>query len=264
MKKKILLIGGAGYIGSVITQFFLSKGYNVKCLDVLIYSQKHSLEPFLKNKNYEFIYGDLRSYNKIKNLFKEVTDIVILAGLVGDPITKKYPKESEKINYIALKNFIDNCNGKKLDKVIFVSTCSNYGLIDNNKVANESYNLNPLSNYAKQKVAMENYIMSLKGNVDYSITILRFATAFGISPRMRFDLIVNHFVKDAVLNGKLDIVFRASMKVESSYPHLMKMVISIISLPETMAENTRNIKTQKLLRISFLMSYILTGMKILF
>ena len=205
MKKKILLIGGAGYIGSVITQFFLSKGYNVKCLDALIYSQKHSLEPFLKNKNYEFIYGDLRSYNKIKNLFKEVTDIVILAGLVGDPITKKYPKESEKINYIALKNFIDNCNGKKLDKVIFVSTCSNYGLIDNNKVANESYNLNPLSNYAKQKVAMENYIMSLKGNVDYSITILRFATAFGISPRMRFDLVVNEFTRELYLKNNIII-----------------------------------------------------------
>ena len=205
MKKKILLIGGAGYIGSVVTQFFLSKDYKIRCFDALIYSQKHCIELFLKNKNYEFIFGDLRSCKKIKNLFNGVTDIVILAGLVGDPITKKYPNESQKINYIALKNFIDNCKGKKLDKVIFISTCSNYGLIDNNEVADENYNLNPLSNYTKQKVAIENYIMSLKGNVDYSTTILRFATAFGISPRMRFDLVVNEFTRELYLKNNIII-----------------------------------------------------------
>ena len=93
MSKTILLIGGAGYIGTALTENFLSKHYKVKCLDALIYSQQYCIEPFLKKKNYEFIFGDIRDYVQNEKLFKGATDIVILAGLVGDPITKKYPKE---------------------------------------------------------------------------------------------------------------------------------------------------------------------------
>ncbi len=203
MSKKILLVGGAGYIGSVLTEKFLKKNYKVKCLDVLIYSQRYCIKPFLKKKNYEFIFKDIRNCAQVKNLFKEITDVVILSGLVGDPITKKYPKVSKEINYFALKNFIKKCNGKKLAKVIFVSTCSNYGFINNNDIADENYNLNPLSNYSKYKVEIENYIMSLNGQVDYSPTILRFATAFGISPRMRFDLTVNEFTREMYLKNKI-------------------------------------------------------------
>ena len=203
MSKKILLVGGAGYIGSIITKNFLLKNYKIKCLDALIYSQENSTEPFLKNKNYEFILGDIRDCNKIDNLFDGITDVVILASLVGDPITKKYPEASKKINYIAIKNFLNECKGKNLEKVIFISTCSNYGLTNNNEIADENYILNPLSNYAKYKVAIENYIMSLQGKIDYSPTILRFATAFGISPRMRFDLTVNEFTRELFLKNSI-------------------------------------------------------------
>ena len=203
MNKNILLVGGAGYIGTAITQDFLKKNYKIKCIDALIYSQQYCTKFFLKNKNYKFILGDIRDNKKNKDLFDGITDVVILAGLVGDPITKKYPKESESINYIALKNFIDKCKNKKIEKVIFVSTCSNYGLINKDEVANEDHILNPLSSYAKHKVAIENYLMSLKGQVDYSPTILRFATAFGISPRMRFDLTVNEFTRELYLKNNI-------------------------------------------------------------
>ena len=145
MSKKILLIGGAGYIGSALAENFLRRDYKVKCVDALIYSQRYCIEPFFKKKNFEFILSDIRNFTKTKNLFKGITDVVILAGLVGDPITKKYPKESKEINFVALKNLIDECKGKNLEKVIFVSTCSNYGLIKNNDKADENYTLNPLS-----------------------------------------------------------------------------------------------------------------------
>jgi len=203
MIKKILLIGGAGYIGSVLTNNFLLKNYKVTCLDALIYSQQYCIERFLKEKNYKFILGDIRNYTQLNKLFNGITDVIILAGLVGDPITKKYPEASKQINYIALKNFIKECKGKSLEKVIFVSTCSNYGLINKEDIADENYALNPLSNYAKHKVAIENYIMSLNGQVDYCPTVLRFATAFGISPRMRFDLTINEFTRELYLQNEL-------------------------------------------------------------
>ena len=205
MNKKILLIGGAGYIGTALSNDFLSKKYKIKCFDSLIYSQNYCIKSLVKNANYDFILGDLRNYNNIDNLLDGITDVIILAGLVGDPITKKYPELSKEINYIALKNFIDKCNGKKLDKIIFISTCSNYGLIDKDDLADENYDLNPLSDYAKHKVEIENYIMSLKGKVDFSPTVLRFATAFGLSPRMRFDLTVNEFTRDLFLKNKIDV-----------------------------------------------------------
>lgn len=205
MNKKILLVGGAGYIGTVLTDYFLKKGYKIKCLDALIYPKQEVPNKFLKNKNYEFIHGDIRDLISIKKSLKKVDNIVILAGLVGDPITKKYPKQSEDINYFGIKNFIDNCSDKNIHKLIFVSTCSNYGIINNNQKADENFNLKPLSSYAKHKVEIEKYILSLKNKVSYSPTILRFATAFGLSPRMRFDLTVNHFTKELAEEKILNI-----------------------------------------------------------
>ena len=143
MKKKILLVGGAGYIGTVISNDFLLKEYKIKCFDSLIYSQNYCIKSLLKNENYEFILGDLKNYNNIDNLLEGITDVVILAGLVGDPITRKYPKLSKEINYVALKSFIEKCNGKKLEKIILISTCSNYGLIDRDDMADENHVLNP-------------------------------------------------------------------------------------------------------------------------
>ena len=205
MNKKILLVGGAGYIGTVLTDYFLKKGYKIKCLDALIYPKQEVPNKFLKNKNYEFIHGDIRDLISIKKSLKKVDNIVILAGLVGDPITKKYPKQSEDINYFGIKNFIDNCSDKNIHKLIFVSTCSNYGIIDDSQKADENFNLKPLSSYAKHKVEIEKYILSLKNKVSYSPTILRFATAFGLSPRMRFDLTVNHFTKELAEEKILNI-----------------------------------------------------------
>ena len=205
MNKKILLVGGAGYIGTVLTDYFLKKDYKIKCLDALIYPKQEIANKFLKNKNYEFIHGDIRDLISINKSLKEVDNIVILAGLVGDPITKKYPKQSEDINYFGIKNFIDNCSDKNIHKLIFVSTCSNYGIIDDSQKADENFNLKPLSSYAKHKVEIEKYILSLKNKVSYSPTILRFATAFGLSPRMRFDLTVNHFTKELAEKKILNI-----------------------------------------------------------
>jgi nucleoside-diphosphate-sugar epimerase len=129
--------------------------------------------------------------------------VVILAGLVGDPITKKYPEASEKVNDVGIKSCIDFFDDKAIDNLIFISTCSNYGLIKEDELADEDFELNPLSLYAKAKVGAEKYLLSKKGKVNYTATVLRFATAFGLSPRMRFDLSVSEFVRDLFFGEEL-------------------------------------------------------------
>ncbi len=204
MKKKILVVGGEGYIGQIVCNKLLEKNCEVISYDNLIYEQQTNNE-IIDNNNYEFVNADIRDLIKIRENLKKVNAVIILAGLVGDPITKKYPELSEEINQKGIKNLIDECVGSNIGNVIFVSTCSNYGLIENNQLAKEDHELNPLSSYARDKVNIENYILSLKGKVSSCITILRFATAFGLSSRMRYDLTVNEFTRDIFNSTKLEV-----------------------------------------------------------
>ena len=205
MNNKILLIGGAGYIGAVTIRHLLDKKYNVTCLDNLIYDNSYSLNEFEKNREFNFIFGDLRNDLLMNELLSKCDAVVILAGLVGDPITKKYPEISEQINNIGIKKLINYCKNKKIEKIVFVSTCSNYGLNETSLALNEETELKPISLYAKQKVEVEKFILSQKNNLDCSPTILRFSTAFGLSPRMRFDLTINQFTKSIFEDEELEV-----------------------------------------------------------
>jgi len=208
VEKTILIIGGAGYIGPVLTSHFLAAGYKVNCLDLLLYQNDICVTQYLGNPNYRFIYGDMSDLSAMNRALEGVTDVVLLAGLVGDPITKKYPAASHAINDVGILSCINYLNGKGLDRVVFVSTCSNYGLIKSNELADENFPLSPLSLYAKSKVAAEQSLLSKKDEVDYTPTILRFATAFGLAPRMRFDLTVNEFTRE-LDSGRELLVFDA-------------------------------------------------------
>jgi nucleoside-diphosphate-sugar epimerase len=203
--KKILLIGGAGYVGSVLTSHLLKKGYAVTSLDYFIYNNQFAVLSYLGDPEYQFVYGDLCNTNHLNKASKNVTDVIILGGLVGDPITRKYPVESEAINDKGIKKCIDYFKNKSIDKLIFISTCSNYGLIKEDEVADESFRLTPLSLYAKAKVSNENYLLSQKPSVNYTGVILRFATAFGLSPRMRFDLTISEFTRDIFFGKELEV-----------------------------------------------------------
>jgi len=196
--KNTLIIGGEGYIGSVLTQSLIQNGYFVRSLDLLLYQNKNFVLS-KKNNNYIFIHGDMIDSDVLFKEIENVNSVILLAGLVGDPITKKYPKESAIINDDGIKKVIDCCAENNTQKFVFVSTCSNYGLIKNEELANENHELSPLSLYAKSKVNAENYILSLKDKTDMNPTIMRFATAFGLSPRMRFDLTVSEFTRELAL-----------------------------------------------------------------
>ncbi len=201
--KNILIIGGEGYIGNALYEYFSKKNFSLISFDNLIYNQKNKK----KNSNkYKFIKGDIRKNRDLKKIYKKKYDaIVFLAGLVGDPITNKYKKLSIDINEKATKKVIKQIYEKGTSKkFIFVSTCSNYG-ISKSKYLTENHKLKPLSPYAKSKVKIEKFILKLKKKNNFNPTILRFATAFGYSNRMRYDLTVNQFTKDLFIKKYLEI-----------------------------------------------------------
>ncbi len=233
MKKKILLIGGAGYIGLKVTDYLLKQGEQVTCLDLGVYENLIHTSHFLGNSNYSFIFGDFCNSITLDAALKDVTDVVILAGLVGDPITKKYPIESGLINDLGIINCLKHLSGKGLNQVIFVSTCSNYGLISDGVLANENSDLSPLSLYAKSKVEAEKFLLSGGSEIDYTPTVLRFATAFGLSPRMRFDLTVNEFTRDLAL-GKDLLVFDADTWRPYCHVHdFSRLIYKVLSADKT-------------------------------
>ena len=204
--KNLLLVGGAGYIGSVLADYFLKnkKVSKIFIIDDLIYKNQKFNEKLKKNKKIIFIKSDYTNNQIQSKILPQVSDIIMLAGLVGDPITKKYPSIAKKFNVEGIKKFIKNMNKfENIKRFVFISTCSNYGVIKN-KLATENSTLNPKSTYAKAKIELEKYIIKNK-NFNFSSTILRFATAFGLSPRMRFDLTLNQFCKEAIENKKIEI-----------------------------------------------------------
>ena len=228
---RILIPGGEGYIGQVLTQYLVEQGHFVKSLDLLIYNQKTNNFINDLNDNYEFICGDINDQELLNNAIKNVDAVILLAGLVGDLITKKYPKESEIINNKGVKLVIDTCIKNNIERLIFVSTCSNYGFISNNSLAAETHELNPLSLYAKSKVDIEKYILSCKHKQNFHPTILRFATAFGLSPRMRFDLTFNEFAINLFFNRPLLVYDPNTWRPYCHVTDFARLILRVLNAP---------------------------------
>ena len=204
-REKVILFGGGGYIGLEISKFLSKKNFDVNIIDNFIYDHEKFSSGLSNFENIKIFNKNICDIKKIEDIVKSDCSIIILSGLVGDPITKKYPDLSIKYNYDAIKRLIELSNVDQVKKLIFISTCSNYGLLDNDEIADENHKLNPLSSYAKSKVDIENFILNSK-ILKFDYTILRFSTAFGPSERMRLDLTINQFVKSFVYNEDL-IVF---------------------------------------------------------
>lgn len=202
-KRKVLLVGGAGYVGVPVAQYLLAKGYDVLNIDRNIYGHHMAVSGLLMIPGYTYKNVDFADFRNVEELLGDVTDVVVLGGLVGDPITKKYPDESHAINDVGVSNVLKGLDGQGMNKVLFISTCSNYGEIPEDQIADEDYALKPLSLYAKSKVMQEQVL--LQNDFDYTASILRFSTAFGLSPRMRFDLTVNEFTRAMFLGENMEV-----------------------------------------------------------
>ena len=195
--KKILITGGAGYIGSMLSTELVNQGYKVTVLDLLKYN-KNSLSHLYFHRNFKFIYGDARNKKIMKNLIRQNGFIIPLAGLVGAPLCDKFKKDAISTNFKAIKMIKELVNKKH--KVIYMTTNSGYGIGEKNKFCDENTPLKPISLYGKTKCDAETEMNKFKNSICF-----RLATVFGNSYRMRSDLLVNNFVFRAVINKKLDI-----------------------------------------------------------
>ncbi len=207
--KNILVTGGAGYVGSGLLKELLSKGYQVTCIDNLMFGGE-SLLNIWHHKNFTFINCDINNTEKLNAIFlkNKFEAVIHLAAIVGDPACKLYSNLAVQTNWDSSKWLIDKSRSSGVSKFIFASTCSNYGKMDDPEAyVDENSKLAPVSLYAELKVKFEKYMLDeIEKDEDFSPTSLRFSTVYGISPRMRFDLTVNEFTKDLAL-GKELVVF---------------------------------------------------------
>ncbi len=210
MTKKIFITGGAGYIGSVLTKKLLEKNYEVTVLDNFFYDQQSLLDCTVY-KNLKLINGDVRDYHLVNKLMKDSDIIIPLASLVGAPICKKYPILSHEINFDSAINIIENKSSNQ--KIIMPTTNSAYGTGNKDNYCNEDSELNPISEYAEQKVELEKIFMKKELS-----TSLRLATVFGPSPRMRLDLLVNDFTYRA-FKDQFIVLYESSFKRNYIHVH---------------------------------------------
>ena len=194
--KKILITGGAGYIGSLLTTELVTLGHKVTVVDLLKYSSS-SLNHLYNYKNFNFIHADVQNNKIMKKLILKNDYIIPLAGLVGAPLCEKNKKEAINVNYKAIKDCVRYSKNKK---IIFLMSNSGYGVGDINKFCTEDSPLNPVSLYGKTKCDAEKEVIKAKNYVCF-----RLATVFGFSYRMRSDVMVNNFVFNALKYKKLKL-----------------------------------------------------------
>lgn len=230
MKEKILITGGAGYIGSVLVETLLKKKYHVTVLDNFIYSNL-SLSHLFHYKNLQVVNLDIRDKSPYKKYLKQADIIIPLAALVGAPLCDSQPNNASEINVKSNLFMLKNLSKKQ--KLIMPTSNSAYGIGDKNNFCDENSKLTPLSKYAKDKVIIENKVM-LRAN---SIS-LRLATVFGVAPRMRTDLLVNDFVYKSYFDGYL-VLFEPHFK--RNYIHVKDVANSILHMIENFNKLRGNI-----------------------
>lgn len=200
---KILVTGGAGYIGSILVPELLKHGYEVTVIDNFMYNQS-SLLDCCHNKKLTIIRGNAQDKQIILKCLKNADAIFPLACLTGAPICNKYPVEAKSINFDAIKIILELRSKNQL--IIFPTTNSGYGVGQKGSYCTEETPLNPITDYGRLKVEAEKILLG-----DGNCITLRLATAFGISPRMRLDLLVNDFTYRAV-NDHFLVLFEAHAK----------------------------------------------------
>lgn len=239
-ERNVLVVGGAGYIGSVLTPTLLAEGYRVRVLDSLLYDNSDSLAAVADHERFGFVHGDVRSAGDVKAAMEGITDVVLLAALVGDPVCKRNPELARETNLDGARRVIGAAADASVERFVFASTCSNYGLRKGNEPAGEEDELHPLSLYAETKVEMEREMLGSKHPFD--AIVLRVSTAFGTSPRMRFDLTVSEFTRELALGHTLEVYDADTWRPYCHVADISRGVAKVLDAPaEAVASEVFNL-----------------------
>ena len=214
---KILITGGGGYVGSMLSTALINLGHEVTVLDLMKYDQG-SLNHLFYNKKFKLIKEDVRNTKVLRSLIKKNEYIIPLAALVGAPLCDKFKKDAISTNHKSIKRLVSLCTKK--NKIIFLTTNSGYGVGEKNKFCDENSPLNPISLYGRTKCDAEEEVTKAKNYICF-----RLATVFGFSYRMRTDLLVNNFVYKSVKSKKLTI-FEPHFR--RNFIHIRDVVLGII------------------------------------
>src|SRR4051794_23645821 len=235
-QRHVLVLGGAGYVGNVMVRRMLAAGFQVRVLDRLLFNHGAAIAALVEQPGFSFRHGDIGDAGALDAALDGITDVVLLAGLVGDPVCKKYPELAHEINEVAAQSAFDALSGRGIDRFVFTSTCSNYGLRESDEPATEESELAPLSLYAEAKVAFEKHALAQAGETDFCTTILRIATAYGISPRMRFDLTISEFTRTLAAGEELVVYDADTWRPYCHVSDISEAVVTVLESPRDAVE----------------------------
>lgn len=230
--RTVLVVGGAGYIGSVLTRILIKAGWNVRVLDKLLYSQDSLTH--LDPAKFTFINGDAHNIDAVVNAVEGVDAVVYLAELVGDPACALAPQTTLKTNYLAVASVAHLCAHLNINRLVYMSSCSVYGSSKDPEVLlSEESPLEPVSLYARTKILAEQAILLVRDfpHPLFAPTILRLATVFGHSFRPRFDLVVNTFVKNAWQNGQIEVMGGDQWRPNVHVSDVGRAILAVLEAP---------------------------------
>jgi len=225
--ENVLVVGGAGYIGSVLVKNLCHENYKVRVLDSLMYGDQ-PLKNLYKSSKFEFIKGDFRNVEYVVRTIKDMDAVIHLGAIVGDPACTIDEDLSLEINTAATMLIRQVCKGYGIKKFIYASTCSVYGATD--EIINEKSELNPVSLYARSKIEAEKAVLSMS-DARFAPTIMRLSTAFGLSFRPRFDLVVNLLTAKAVKEGKISIFNGFQWRPFIHVEDISNAILSLLDAP---------------------------------
>jgi nucleoside-diphosphate-sugar epimerase len=245
MPARILITGGAGYIGSVLSEHLLQEGYGVKVLDNLMFGEQN-LFHLCAHRNFEFVFGDARDERLVKQLLRDADVIIPLAALVGAPACDRDPLMARSVNLEAIRMLMRLRSPQQL--VVYPTTNSGYGTKSGDVFCTEETPLEPISLYGQTKVQAEQELLEAANTIT-----LRLATVFGLSPRMRLDLLVNHFVYAAVTDGYI-VIFEKDFKrnyvhirdVADCFIHCIRNAERMIGRPYNVGLDDANLSKEEL------------------
>jgi nucleoside-diphosphate-sugar epimerase len=245
MTTKVLVTGGAGYLGSILCGHLLNTGYEVTVIDNLLYGQ-HSLFHYCADPKFDFVYGDVRNEKTMKQLIQKADVIIPLAALVGAPLCDRDPWAARSTNLDAIKLILQLRSSNQL--VVYPTTNSGYGTKSGDVYCTEETPLEPISLYGQTKSEAEGAVLASSNTIT-----LRLATVFGMSPRMRLDLLVNHFVYASITDGYL-VIFEKDFKrnyihirdVADCFIHCIKNSDKMVGRPYNVGLDAANLSKEEL------------------